>query len=381
MRWGENPNRNEDDGEGDDSCKNDSTTGTGTSAVGGFRWVFDVVLCGIVATWDYARAWYQMACEMGWSFSFTTNTNNRSGWWNTATNDNSMIYNGDDDDDFDQHRRTSNVGGKSRSNRRRPLPGREATIGAKANATSARRSRCNSLPELDDCCVAGVNQQHAMDPSFESESSEYGDEGLSIGTGQAVVQKGGILDNGIIKSGFTINHRHHIRDSNEWNWTRMVRTELEPAFRNEKDYPSGWLVYHPVLRVVPKAQADLYDREYSKHEHNSTEVLKHEFPSTETNREVVNLTNGSKDPLSVEADEKNDDSAPVSSHDSLMNGWEDVVAPDAASMQGKIGNTSYTDGVSKSNEKTATTPIGAIAGATSSTSHEGLPILQSAVTT
>mmetsp|Transcript_4832 Transcript_4832/g.12302 ORF Transcript_4832/g.12302 Transcript_4832/m.12302 type:complete len:499 (+) Transcript_4832:124-1620(+) len=35
--------------------------------------------------------------------------------------------------------------------------------------------------------------------------------------------------------------------------------ELEPAFLDEKDYPPGWLLYHPVLGVVSKEEADRYD--------------------------------------------------------------------------------------------------------------------------
>lgn len=37
--------------------------------------------------------------------------------------------------------------------------------------------------------------------------------------------------------------------------------EIEPAFLDESDYPPGWLVYHPTLGVVPKAEADEYDRD------------------------------------------------------------------------------------------------------------------------
>jgi hypothetical protein len=38
----------------------------------------------------------------------------------------------------------------------------------------------------------------------------------------------------------------------------LVQEEIEPAFLNEKDYPPGWLVYHPVLGVVAKEEADQY---------------------------------------------------------------------------------------------------------------------------
>jgi hypothetical protein len=32
--------------------------------------------------------------------------------------------------------------------------------------------------------------------------------------------------------------------------------ELEPAFQDEAEYPEGWLVYHPILGVVKKMEAE-----------------------------------------------------------------------------------------------------------------------------
>jgi hypothetical protein len=46
--------------------------------------------------------------------------------------------------------------------------------------------------------------------------------------------------------------------------------EIEPAFLNEQDYPPGWLIYHPVLGVVAKEEADQYDREQHSHPPTST---------------------------------------------------------------------------------------------------------------
>lgn len=40
--------------------------------------------------------------------------------------------------------------------------------------------------------------------------------------------------------------------------------EIEPAFLDEQDYPPGWLVYHPLLGVVSKDEADSYDRNQQK---------------------------------------------------------------------------------------------------------------------
>lgn len=37
--------------------------------------------------------------------------------------------------------------------------------------------------------------------------------------------------------------------------------KLEPAFVRETDFPSGWMVYHPKLGVVPKVVADELERE------------------------------------------------------------------------------------------------------------------------
>jgi hypothetical protein len=34
---------------------------------------------------------------------------------------------------------------------------------------------------------------------------------------------------------------------------------VEPAFLHDEDYPAGWMVYHRILGVVPKLDADLYD--------------------------------------------------------------------------------------------------------------------------
>lgn len=41
--------------------------------------------------------------------------------------------------------------------------------------------------------------------------------------------------------------------------TRINTAPLEPAFLRESDYPPGWLVYHRVLGVVTKSEADDYN--------------------------------------------------------------------------------------------------------------------------
>lgn len=45
---------------------------------------------------------------------------------------------------------------------------------------------------------------------------------------------------------------------------RIVPSEIEPAFLKESDYPTGWVVYHTILGVVPKTEADQYDREQQR---------------------------------------------------------------------------------------------------------------------
>mmetsp|Transcript_30276 Transcript_30276/g.69801 ORF Transcript_30276/g.69801 Transcript_30276/m.69801 type:complete len:95 (-) Transcript_30276:149-433(-) len=41
---------------------------------------------------------------------------------------------------------------------------------------------------------------------------------------------------------------------------KQQQDDLEPAFLNEKDYPPGWLVFHPVLGVVAKTDLDAYKK-------------------------------------------------------------------------------------------------------------------------
>jgi hypothetical protein len=63
------------------------------------------------------------------------------------------------------------------------------------------------------------------------------------------------------------NGRVHLRNNAASRRTMITATTppaptptpLEPAFLNESDYPPGWMVYHPVLGVVFKTEADKYD--------------------------------------------------------------------------------------------------------------------------
>lgn len=58
----------------------------------------------------------------------------------------------------------------------------------------------------------------------------------------------------------TVDDRKHSNVS-KGRARKRNRDELEPAFLYEDDYPPGWLVYHPVLGVVEKTEADRYDEE------------------------------------------------------------------------------------------------------------------------
>ena len=45
----------------------------------------------------------------------------------------------------------------------------------------------------------------------------------------------------------------------------LNQDDIEPAFLNDQDYPPGWLVYHPLLGVVSKEDADKYDKDQQQH--------------------------------------------------------------------------------------------------------------------
>ena len=52
---------------------------------------------------------------------------------------------------------------------------------------------------------------------------------------------------------------------------RMNTTELEPTFLREQDYPAAWVVYHRVLGVVKKTEADEYDKNNKQNDLSSPE--------------------------------------------------------------------------------------------------------------
>lgn len=111
---------------------------------------------------------------------------------------------------------------------------------------TAKRNRCNSIPELEGCVV---------EPSL---GSDYGALDLLDENNKnclAHAYEGKEISAQPLPS---IEHQR-----GEWDRVSIYR-ELEPAFLNERDYPAGWLVYHPVLRVVTKTEAETYDREVAE---------------------------------------------------------------------------------------------------------------------
>lgn len=103
---------------------------------------------------------------------------------------------------------------------------------------TAKRNRCNSLPELEDS---------VLEPSFGSEHYHGSD---SLDENGCVLHEMNLLQ---MSPAATPSRGH-------WDWG-VRRRELEPAFLDDGDYPANWMVYHPVLRVVTKVQAEQYDRE------------------------------------------------------------------------------------------------------------------------
>ena len=60
----------------------------------------------------------------------------------------------------------------------------------------------------------------------------------------------------------------------KWN-----QRELEPAFLKDSDYPVGWMVFHPILGVVLKEEADRYNDESKR---KGTPEVEEEKESTES---------------------------------------------------------------------------------------------------
>jgi hypothetical protein len=201
---------------------------------GHIRLAVDVILSLIGSALDYARALFQIASELLRNCVWLRLTGGGGGGGgDNGMNNNTNVFNGvvrlcsHRDRDIlnnDTRRRNGGVG-----------------------TTARNRNRCNSLPELEDCLSPAVA---AVDPSFGSEHYDFG-----------------LLDesNGRLKETTRIAEQTSLTNQQQrgavWDWGSMLRAELEPAFLDENDYPADWIVYHPVLRVVTKKEADKYDRE------------------------------------------------------------------------------------------------------------------------
>jgi hypothetical protein len=66
-----------------------------------------------------------------------------------------------------------------------------------------------------------------------------------------------------------------ISNTPSWTWNNNHHHyDLEPAFVNERDYPSNWMVYHPILqRVILKVHADAYNQKMMFPEQHSSDHI------------------------------------------------------------------------------------------------------------
>lgn len=52
---------------------------------------------------------------------------------------------------------------------------------------------------------------------------------------------------------------------------KMNTTQLEPTFLNEEDYPASWVVYHKMLGVVKKTEAEEYEHKVGQFDQSSND--------------------------------------------------------------------------------------------------------------
>jgi hypothetical protein len=186
-----------------------------TENVGKLQLMLDILASFAVSAVDYIRAMYQIASEvlrrlLRWILCGCTLGGNNIGG-----------------------------GGPGVGLHRNPQYARRAF--ERRQNSALNRSRCNSLPELEE---------FALDPSLTSE--------------QHSMVSAPLVDNLTAGSHTVVandepSSSHSVWES--WDWGILAQSKLEPAFLKESMYPADWMVYHPVLRVVPKVQAELYDQE------------------------------------------------------------------------------------------------------------------------
>jgi hypothetical protein len=104
-----------------------------------------------------------------------------------------------------------------------------------------RRETSSIMPELEDVTVPDSEQTGGPPGGFPDNTSSFAVNGTSD----------------------TIRNRHaepEVLRRNNVPIPQHRANDIEPAFLNDRDYPPGWIVYHRVLGVVPKTEADRYDR-------------------------------------------------------------------------------------------------------------------------
>jgi|UPI000581AB8F hypothetical protein len=127
-----------------------------------------------------------------------------------------------------------------------------------------RTSTLGSLPELEEVAkpisesLSSSAQPQFNNDIFDSvgeEKKEYASlESLDAIVSEIASSQSSREPLGAAKDGNGLPH-HPIDWSNQ---------ELEPAFLNDSDYPPGWMVYHSLLGVVAKNEAEEYERRLSK---------------------------------------------------------------------------------------------------------------------
>lgn len=277
---------------------------TTSGAISTIRIAADAVLSLIGSVFDYTRAIYQIATE--W-------LRNAYGFWFLGSNNSNNTYVFDDDDDDNDIGGVGIANRYCRNNNKRHRQQRTAN-----NATAKNsRNRCNSLPELEDCVV--------VEPSFGSDHYCDGFELLDENNNSCSETNNEMAR--IAQQQTTPLSRQQQRGGG-WDWSPLVRAELEPAFLRESDYPPGWMVYHPVLRVVTKTEAEQYDRKQETEQHERSEQQQVNDDAASPDDAAVVSTNPPEDGGDHCEEEKKDDRGGESSKDGVDSAAEIPISGD-----------------------------------------------------
>jgi hypothetical protein len=94
-----------------------------------------------------------------------------------------------------------------------------------------------------------------------------------------------------------IPESHETSSSNKhYRRSHMNTQPLPPAFKYPTDYPTNWMVYHSILGVVKKTEADQYDRNHT---------------DDATEEEKEDATRGEENTVSRSGEEKKDEPGEV----------------------------------------------------------------------